>query len=84
MTDKLTLEYWRLQLDELWLERIAMVHRGKDVDEAINQAFCHLISDDMRLKNATSTDFKQLVNSWLSNKRFPKKQVSTRIDLSNL
>lgn len=82
--DKMNLDYWRLQLDEYWLECINKIHKGKNIDEAIDQAYLHLIADETRAQNATLADFKQLVNSWLSNKRFPKKEKTNRVDLTGI
>lgn len=67
--DKFKIEYWRDQLDERWLETMSMLHKGKSIDTAVNESFGYLISDEKRLENSDISDFKKLVNGWLSNKR---------------
>lgn len=81
MMEKLTLQYWTSQLDPIWLEAMEMVHRGKNIEEAKKEAFGHLISDEKRLERATATDYKQLVNCWLSNKKFPKEVKRVNLDM---
>lgn len=67
--NRLTLDYWKSQLDEIWLEQMAMVHKGKNIDEIIGYAFADLISQPERLEKADASDFKRLCNSWLSKTR---------------
>lgn len=69
MTDKQSFDYWKSQIDEIWLDKMKMVHRGKNIDQGILEAYGHLISDPVRLANADGSDFKRLVNSWLANQR---------------
>lgn len=69
---KTSLDYWKSNLDEIWLEQMSMIHRGKNIDEAIAQAFGHLISDEIRLKNTDIGGFKRLVNTWLSNSKIQR------------
>lgn len=83
--DKMSFDYWKSQLDEIWLERISMVHRGKDIDRGILEAFGDLISQPERLEQSSANDFKKLVNSWLANQRRPKViQQSDRLKFSDL
>ncbi len=71
--------------DSLWITTMEYIHRGKDIKQGIREAFGHLVADEERLKNATLSDCKKLVNSWISNKRFPRENViKKRKDLSNL
>lgn len=84
MNSRMTIEYWKSQLDEIWLSNVACVHKGKDIDEIIGFAFMDLISQPQRLETATGEDFKRLVNSWLSNKRPQVKKPSNRLDLTNI
>lgn len=77
------LDFWKNQLDEIWLCNMRMIHKGKDINEAIEQSFGYLISDDLRLHNTEISDFKRLVNGWLSNTR-PQKKATNRIDLKNI
>ena len=67
--NKMSFDYWKSQLDEIWLENIRMVHRGKDIDRGILEAFGDLISQPERLEQSSPNDFKKLVNSWLANQR---------------
>lgn len=71
-----------LTSDEYWMDTMATIHRGKDLEQAIRESFGHLIADEDRHKNSTLADCKRLVNSWLTNKRFPKENVKR--DLSKL
>jgi hypothetical protein len=75
--NRLSLDYWKSQLDEIWLEQMIIIHKGKNIDEIIGYAFADLMSQPERLETATASDFKRLVNSWLSNKR-PDKQTQPR------
>lgn len=81
--ERFTVEYWKKQLDEIWLSNIRYVHKGKDIDKIIEYAFLDLISQDERLERATASDFKRLVNSWLSNRK-PEQKKGNRIDLKNI
>lgn len=71
---KSSLDYWTSQLDNIWLEQMSMIHKGKNIDEAIAQSFGHLISDEIRLQNTDIGGFKRLVNTWLSNSKINGKQ----------
>lgn len=85
MIDKMSFDYWKSQLDEIWLERISMVHRGKDIERGILEAFGDLISQPERLEQSNANDFKKLVNSWLANQRRSKIiQQSDRLKFSDL
>jgi hypothetical protein len=81
-TERYTLQYWKGQLDEIWIEQMKMIHRGKNIDMIIELAYGDLISQDDRLKTATASDFKRLVNSWLANRNAEK--VSVKRDISKL
>lgn len=77
--------YQELQKDEAWINTMKYLHKGKDIEQGIREAYGHLIADDDRHKNSNMSDFKRLVNSWLSNKRFPRENaVKVKRDLSNL
>lgn len=80
-----TLDFWRAQCDAIWLETMAMVHPGKDIDQAIRQSYGHLIASPDRLQNSTKADFKRLVNTWLTNSRQDVRRTTQRgADLTNL
>ncbi len=70
--------------DTMWIETMKYIHKGKDIEQGIKEAYGHLIADEDRHKNSTMSDFKKLVNTWLTNKRFPRENVKKRKDLSNL
>jgi hypothetical protein len=85
MTNKMDFNYWKAQLDEMWLESMAMVHRGKDIERGILEAFGDLISQPERLEQSSANDFKKLVNSWLANQRRAKViQQSDRLKFTDL
>lgn len=68
--------------DELWMETMNYVHKGKDIEQGIKEALAHLIADPDRLKSANLADCKRLVNGWLSNRKAEK--VLVKRDISNL
>lgn len=76
---KQTFSYWKSGLDEIWLEQMAIIHKGKNIEQACLEAYGHLISDEARLANADHSDFKRLVNGWLANKRFPQKTTTAKL-----
>lgn len=65
----MTFESLKSSISESYRETLEMIHPGKDIDQAIKEAYGHLASDERRLQTATSGDFKRLVNSWLSTQR---------------
>ena len=77
---KKTLEYWQTILeDKYWVQVMSMIHKGKDINQAVLESFGHLISDPIRLNHMDHNDFKRLVNGWLTNKRFPKTVFSKQM-----
>lgn len=54
--------------DNIWLEQLQMVHRGKDIPQAIREAYMHL-QTEKRLGRGEISDFKKCIQSFLSNKR---------------
>lgn len=75
-----------LTSDTGWMTTMAYVHKGKDLDQGIKEALLHLIADEDRMKRATLSDCKKLVNSWMSTKRFPRENIvkKGKRDLTNL
>lgn len=71
MNEKLTLEYWELKLkkEDYWLECMILVHKGKDINEAIKLTFLHLLADETRLLNSDISDFKKTVSNFAGNMR---------------
>lgn len=68
--------------DERWLETMKMIHRGKNIEQAIAESYGHLIADEERHRSAGLKEFKTLVNTWLCGKR-PELKKGKR-DLTNL
>ena len=75
--NKMSIDYWKSLLDEMWLEQMQMIHKGKDINKAIEESYGYLICDPDRLSVTDSSDFKRLINGWLSNKR-PDKMLTPR------
>lgn len=67
--------YQELISDEHWYETMQYVHKGKDIEQGIKEALLHLMADGERLKGSDLSKRKQLVNSWMTNKRFPRENV---------
>jgi len=76
--------HFRSMLDEIFIDTMKMVHRGKDIEQATKEAYGYLSCDPERMKQTDQADFKRLVNGWLANKRFPKQQGKKLINLNNL
>lgn len=71
--------YKALTSDEQWIGTMKMIHRGKNIEQAIAESYGHLIADEDRLKNSELSDFKKLVNTWLCGKR-PEKVLPNKED----
>jgi len=69
-----TLAWFRGQIDELFFENLQMTHKGKDVEQAIKEAYAHAASDEFRLKNMDGAGAKKLVNTWLANSKNGQKE----------
>lgn len=79
------LEWFQSLLDERWRIDIQDIHRDKDLDQAIREAYGHLKSSPHRLATTEQGDAKRLVNGWLS--KMPAKQTMKKLqgaDLTNL
>lgn len=63
------LNWYQSQFDEMFLEIIRMTHKNKDIPQAINESYLHLMSDEVRLSMADQSDCKRLLNTWLSNSK---------------
>ena len=72
------IEWFRSQIDEIYMEILIRNHPGKNIDSAIQQSFSYLAADTIRLQNADSSDCKKLLNTWLSkmNSNIPKKAAN--------
>ena len=62
-----TLEHYRAMIDPAYREILEMTHKGKDIDQAIKEAYAYLVADSQRASRTDSGDFKKLVNTWLGN-----------------
>lgn len=84
--DKQTLPYWQSVIDPIYYDVLKMIHPGKDIEQGIKEAYGHLMADETRLMTTEPSDFKRLVNGWLTNKRFPKfsPTKNSRVDLTRL
>lgn len=67
------IEWFREQFDELFIEKMKMLHKDKDIDRGIEEAFIYLSSDENRLRVSEGTECKRLLNTWLSNMKKKKK-----------
>ncbi len=81
MTTVRDLKWFESQLDEMFLEVLQMTHKGKNIPQAINESYLHLMADELVLKTIDQAGCKRLVNTWLSNKKsvFQKTQTKWKI-----
>jgi len=61
------LNWYQSQFDEWYLETMRMLHKNKDIQQAINESYGHLLADELSLHNADQSACKRLLNTWLSN-----------------
>lgn len=71
-------------IDELFRETLAMTHRGKNIDQAISEAWIFLSADKLRLYNAESSDVKKLVNTWMGNMKGEKAAKKPSFNLKDV
>ena len=62
-----TLDWFKNQIDSIFMESMKMNHKGKDIDQAIKDSYAHMAADPHRLARAEPSDCKKLLNTWLSN-----------------
>lgn len=67
-----SLSWFKSQIDEIYLSNIKLTHKGKNIEEAISQAYAHLAAEPERLHNMTASDCKRFLNGWLSNMKAPQ------------
>lgn len=80
------LAWFEKQFDELFLEQMALTHKGKDIPQAIKESFAHLGADGGRLLAADNSDCKKLLNTWLGKMKAETlngKNV-TRMDITHI
>lgn len=68
-------------IDPIFRETLELNHKGKDIPQAMNEAWVYLQADPLRLHNSTSSDVKKLVNTWLTKSNGAPKQKPTRAKL---
>ena len=68
--EEITLSDFQNLFDSLWRDRISSmtVHKGKNLDEAIQKAYLHLQAGG-RLLNGDAQSFKQCVQAFLNNEK---------------
>lgn len=71
--------WFEKQIDPIYLERMKMNHRGKDVTRAMIDSFSYLLADPVRLNNADSAECKRLLNTWLGNQKTNRKDNGLKI-----
>lgn len=75
----MTLESFTSCIDDRYREALEMIHKGKDIDQAIREAYLYLLAEDGRLEVTSSSDVKRLVNTWLSKQRITKDTKNWKI-----
>jgi hypothetical protein len=60
---------FKLFFDDLWIENMNILHKGKDVQKAISEVYGAYISDPVKFTGFDSQRFRSYVNTWLSNMR---------------
>lgn len=58
--------------DEIWREQMQMIHKFKNLDQAIAEVYGKLLAEPARMASSSPNDLKNLVNTWLSNMRSGK------------
>lgn len=61
------LTWFESQFDEIFLDRMKMIHKNKNIELAIKEAFGHLLATD--IDKADRRRCQTLLNSWLSNQK---------------
>ena len=62
-----TLDWFKNQIDSIFMESMKMNHKGKDIEQAIKDSYAHMAADPHRLARAEPSDCKKLLNTWLTN-----------------
>lgn len=76
------LAWFKNQLDDIFLDRMKLLHNGKNIEQAIKEAFGHLLAND--IDQADKRRCQTLLNSWLSNQKPAKAQTIDEADFLNL
>lgn len=72
------LTWFESQFDDLFLDRMKLLHSGKDIQLAIKEAYGHLLAND--LERADRRRCQTLLNSWLSNQKAKTKKAEDWTD----
>ena len=80
---KKTLEWFVNQIDEIYLENLKYTHKGKDIEQAVKEAYAHVASDSLRLKNLDGAGAKKLLNTWLANTKIQSNGKSKGLDVKS-
>lgn len=80
-----TLEWFQGLFGEIWMDQVKMTHPGKDVHQAIKEAYLHVSVSATRMQAMDGPGAMRLVNTWLANMK-SKKPVEVRKlrDMTNL
>jgi len=78
-----TLEWFVNQIDEIYLENLKYTHKGKNIEQAVKEAYAHVASDSLRLKNLDGAGAKKLLNTWLANTKLHSNGKSKGIDVKS-
>lgn len=62
-----TLDWFVEQIDEIFLDNLKATYPGKDIPQAVKEAYMYVASDSLRLHNLDGGGVKKLVNTWLAN-----------------
>lgn len=76
------LTWFKSQLDDIFLDRMKLLHNGKNIEQAIKEAYGHLLASD--INQADRRRCQTLLNSWLSNQKPSKNQGIEEKDFLNL
>ena len=83
-TKEKTRAWFESCIDEIYRGNLAMTHKGKNVDQAIAEAWTHLSADPQRLRIIDSGGAKKLVNTWLGNMKAAKEPKKPSFNLKDI
>lgn len=61
-----SLAWFKGLFDEKYLTDLKLIHEGKSIDQAINEAYGHVSASPRRLRALDVSEAKRVLNSWLS------------------
>jgi hypothetical protein len=74
--------WFKNQLDDIFLDRMKLLHSGKNIELAIKESYGHLLANE--IEKADKRRCQTLLNSWLSNQKPGKGQKIEEKDFLNL